>query len=551
MARVSRTQTNVIKKQVNEWRVAIYIRLSRDDGNIESYSVKNQREMLLDYVDRYGEDMEIVDIYIDDGFTGTDSDRDAFQRMLDDLKRKRANCVIIKDLSRLSRNYVEAGHYIEMLFPILDVRFICLDPELDSFKHPETVNSMMIAMLNVFNEDFCRQTSAKVRKVFDLKRQKGEFIGGFAPYGYQKDPKNKNKLLVDDEAADVVRNIFQWFMDGMSKYGICQKLNRLGVLCPSLYKKSKGQQYKNPHSNDNPVWSARTIDSILHNQSYIGDMVQGRYRIKSYKIHTQICVPADDWFIVEGTHEPIVSEEVFDTVQNLLKRDTRVAPKQDKLYLFSGFMRCADCDRAMRHQTVRGKHTYYLCRTYKDRGKELCTKHTIREDNLYLAVLTAIQQQVAIAVSMADMVSEINKAPTIKRDSRRLEDAIESKQNELNKIKRYKTNLFGSLQDGDITKEEFRDMKAEFDKKSESLQESIAVLEKEYQRSICGVNEKNQFLAHFMKYQNITELNREILAKLIENIYVQENGNIVIRFRFADEYRLAAEFIENNERLLA
>ena len=217
-----RKQTQSLKETVIKiWRVALYIRLSKEDGHDISYSVENQKQRLMQYLDISEDEMELVDIYIDDGYTGTDSDRDDFQRMLSDIRAKRVNCVIVKDPSRLSRNYIEAGHYMEHLFVTLDVRFISLElPALDSYKFPEQMNSIAVPIQNVVNDDFCRQTSIKIRGVLDNKRKNGEFIGAFAPYGYLKDPDDRHKLIVNPETAPIVKNIFTWFLEGMSKSGI-------------------------------------------------------------------------------------------------------------------------------------------------------------------------------------------------------------------------------------------------------------------------------------------------------------------------------------------
>ena len=323
------TQT-VAKTKHRVWRIGIYIRLSKEDARCldESESVTNQRAIIEEHIAGFhdGDEYIIVDEYVDDGISGTtDDERDDFQRMLADIKRGRVNCVIVKDLARSFRNYSDQGYYLDDWFPRYNVRFISLFHQpLDSYKEPQNMRSIAVPIQGVLNENHCAETSDKVREVFDMKRRNGEHIGSFAAYGYLKDPINKNALVVDEEAAGVVRDIFQMFLDGMSKNAIVHYLNDHGVLCPAAYKRERlGMKYQNPSlaPGKRPLWCAMTVGKILQNRMYCGDMVQGRYRMKSYKIHVQEVVPQDEWYIVENTHEAIIKRETFEKVQRLLMRD--------------------------------------------------------------------------------------------------------------------------------------------------------------------------------------------------------------------------------------
>lgn len=332
----------------------------------------------------------------------------------------------------------------------------------------------------------------------------------------------------------------------MSKNAIVRKLNDSGILCPAAYKKSKGMKYKNPNVvGGNPLWCAMSVSNLLKNRIYVGDMVQGRYRIKSYKIHVQETVPEDEWFIVENTHAPIISREDFAKVQELLKKDTRTAPKQKTLYLFSGFLRCADCGKAMTRSKVRG-NVYYYCRTYKDQSKTACTKHTIKHNHLEQAVLYAIKQQVYIAVSLSEMVSRINTAPLQKSQSIRLNELIASKEKELSKISHYKQSIYQDWKDGEITHKDYRQMKEDYERQIEAISEVIGNLQEEKAELENRVDVENPFLVAFRKYENINKLTRDILIELVDTIRVYENGNISVRFKFANEYRRVAEYIEVN-----
>lgn len=554
MARKSRSIIETVKPKYRVWRIAIYIRLSKEDARCfdESESVTNQRKIIENHIAAFndGDEYLIVDEYVDDGISGTtDDERDDFQRMLSDIKRGRINCVIVKDLARSFRNYSDQGYYLDDWFPRYNVRFISLFHQaLDSYKEPQNMRSIAVPIQGVLNENHCAETSDKVREVFDMKRRKGEHIGSFAAYGYIKDPHNKNALMIDEQAASVVRDIFSMFLDGMSKNAIVRHLNDHGIPCPSLYKREcLGLKYQNPQMSmdKRPLWWAMTVTSILKNRMYCGDMVQGRYRMKSYKVHVQELVPKDEWYIVENTHEAIIDRETFEKVQRLLLRDTRTGPQQNKLYLFSGFLKCADCGKAMTRSKV-GDTVYYYCRTYKDQSKDACSKHTIRHDCLAAAVLYAIRQQVYLAVDYSKTIEWINRAPLVKSQTKKLTDAIEQKERELAKIVRYKQAIYQDWKDGEISSSDYHHMKADYERQTEALEEAIERLQAEKQEVENDVDVENPFLAAFRQFQNIDKLTRDVLIELVDQIKVYEGGSISIVFRFADELRRVQEYIEVN-----
>ena len=484
--------------------------------------------------------------YLDDGKTGTDTDREDFQRLLADIYSGKINCVIVKDLSRLSRNYTDAGNLIENLFVRLNIRFISLAEGVDSYRNPDSVSNIIVPITNVMNDQYCYQTSKKIRQVFDMKRRNGEFIGSYAPYGYIKDPQDKHALLVDPEAAEIVKSIFSMFLSGKNKRGITLYLNDHGVPCPTVYKQSQGLKYNAPNAQGNPMWSTITIDTILKNRVYVGDMVQGRQRVKSYKIHIQERVPEEEWFVVENTHEAIIDRGTFDKVQSLLKRDTRTAPKQKQLYLFSGFLKCADCGRAMSRIASKGTYVYYQCGTYKSLSKTACTMHSIKNTRLEVGVLFAIQQQVHLAITYSELVSRINAAPLKKSKSHRLEEMIAIKEKELSKIMRYKQALYQDWKDGEITHNDYRHMGEDYEQQAESINTVLRTLREERDQLENGMDAESPFLTAFLKYQNIEKLTRDILIELIDHIKVYEGGNISVKFKYADEFRRMAEYIELN-----
>ena len=533
---------------IRRWRLGEYIRLSKEDlkkGKDDSNSVKNQRDLLNDFYQKHIEEFESVSEYVDDGHTGTDANRENFQRLLADVMSGKINCVVVKDLSRFARNYSDAGSLIDNLFVQMGVRFISLAENVDSFANPDSVSNIIVPITNVMNDNYCYQTSKKIRQVFDYKRRNGQYIGAFAPYGYIKHPKDKHKLIVDPDAAETVKLIFSLFLQGTSKRAIALHLNEHGVPSPSAYKLLKGLPVST-RGYDEPMWGGRMIHAILTNPTYTGDLAQGRSRVKSYKVHQIETVPREEWVEVAGTHEAIIDYETFDKVQALLKRDTRTSPEGRKVHLFSGFLKCADCGRAITRCVSKNNHVYYACSTYKNRSRTACTMHSIKHERLEAAVLFGIQYQVHLAVSYSEAIARINSAPTKKSQSFRLDELITTKEKELAKITRYKQSLYQDWKDGEITQQDYRSMKADYERQVAALSDVLERLTAERAELANGVDNEHPALVAFMKYQNIDKLTREALIDLVDHIKVYENGNISVKCKFADEFRKIAEYIEIN-----
>jgi site-specific DNA recombinase len=533
---------------IRRWRLGEYIRLSKEDlkkGKDDSNSVKNQRDLLNDFYQKHIEEFESVSEYVDDGHTGTDANREDFQRLLADVMSGKINCVVVKDLSRFARNYSDAGSLIDNLFVQMGVRFISLAENVDSFTNPDSVSNIIVPITNVMNDNYCYQTSKKIRQVFDYKRRNGQYIGAFAPYGYIKHPKDKHKLVVDPDAAETVKLIFSLFLQGTSKRAIALHLNEHGVPSPSAYKLLKGLPVST-RGYDEPMWGGRMIHAILTNPTYTGDLAQGRSRVKSYKVHQIETVPREEWVEVAGTHEAIIDYETFDKVQALLKRDTRTSPEGRKVHLFSGFLKCADCGRAVTRCVSKNNHVYYACSTYKNRSRTACTMHSIKHERLEAAVLFGIQYQIHLAVSYSETITRINSAPTKKSQSFRLDELIATKEKELAKITRYKQSLYQDWKDGEITQQDYRNMKADYERQIAALSDVLERLTAERAELANGVDNEHPALVAFMKYQNIDKLTREALIDLVDHIKVYENGNISVKCKFADEFRKIAEYIEIN-----
>ena len=550
MARKSKYEHSSAKLSTTLWTPALYIRLSREDGDREeSNSIASQRELLTEFANTQT-DMAAPRLYVDDGYTGTDFDRPDFRRMMHDLRAGIVNCVIVKDLSRLGRNYVKVGEYLEHTFPLLNVRFIALSERIDSVADPRSADSLIVPFRNILNDEYAHDISNKVRASLDLKRRQGKFIGSFASYGYRKDPNDHSRLLIDETAAAIVRDIFDWFLAGTSVLGIAKRLNEQRIPNPSAYKRQQGMNYQHPASDNlDGLWPDSSVRRILRNPLYTGTMVQGKNRMKSYKLHISEAVPKEEWITVEQTHEAIIPQELFDQAQSLFERDTRTAPTHKQVYLFSGFLRCADCGKAMNRKQISqpyGSYHYYICSTFKKQHKGACTKHTIRSDRLEQTVLETLRCQIALAVEMDELIAEINRSGTRSRSVKPLLDERAQLETERERIEQMKLSLYPDWKAGDISREEYHRLKEQFEQQQAKLDTRIAALQTRIDEVQNGVDETNSFLSQFVKYRNLQTLTREVIVELIDMIYVHEGGKITIKFKFSDAYAAVQDYIRKH-----
>lgn len=365
-----------------KYLAAMYLRLSREDEDIdgnqktESNSIGTQRDLVRAFI-KNNSDMELHDIYIDDGYTGSNFEHPEFKRMIADIEAGKVNCVVVKDLSRFGREYIEAGRFLQKTFPALGVRFIAITDNYDSLKADNSDSSIILPVKNFINDSFCRDISIKVKSQQQIKRQIGECIAPFVVFGYLKNPKDNHKLIIDEYAAEVVRNIFKWKIDGNSSLAIAIKLNEHGVLSPLEYKKFIGINYNTGFvTGTKSKWSSVAVTRILKNETYTGTMIQGKSEKVNYKVKKLVNKPANEWIKVEETHEAIISKEDFNRVRNLLMTDTRNSPDDNEDNSFKGILFCGDCKEAMVRRINKYKDTkkvYYICST-KNRG-EGCSRH--------------------------------------------------------------------------------------------------------------------------------------------------------------------------------
>lgn len=539
------------------WKAALYIRLSREDGDkAESCSITSQRAILKEYL-KISPDIELYDFYIDDGWSGTSFDRPDFNRMMQDIYSGNVNCVIVKDLSRFGRNYTDAGNYLDNIFVRLRVRFIALNNGVDtaSGSMNAATQCISVGVTNVINESLAATTSVNVRGTLNVNRSQGKFIGSFATYGYMKDPNDYHALIVDEDAASVVRMIFEKFVSGESIIGITKDLNEMGIPNPSMYKQIKGYKYRHPAGKINDgLWPDSSVRRILRNEMYIGNMVQGKNTTVSYKIKQCRAVPKEEWYIVEGTHEPIIDKETFEKAQALFNRNIRKSPQKKEVDLFSGLVRCADCMRIMSKKTNKhpyGEYHYYRCTTARKMKSGACTSHTIRIDKLEEAVLVFLRKMIEVAAEYDEILKKINSDSKRKSKSNILEKALENQIAQKEKTDKMILELYPDWKNGMLSRQEYLDLKADLLEKSEKLEESINSLKKTAEDYRNGIDENNSFVSSFKKIGSLEKLTRPVLTELIEEILVHEGGNITVRLKCSDAFEQAAEYIEMNKDVFA
>lgn len=533
------------------WNAAVYVRLSKEDGDkIESDSITSQKDILSEFVN-HKDDIKISDFYIDDGWSGANFERPAFSRMMSDIYAKKVNCVIVKDLSRFGRNYADSSRYIDDIFVKLNIRFIALNSGVDTIcehTNPAT-QCITVGIQNVINESYIANTSVSIRGALDINRKQGKFIGSFATYGYLKDPDDHHKLVIDDEAAEVVRTIFKWFIEGKSVIGITKNLNALGIPNPSEYKCQKGFNYKHTNKNNDGLWCDSTVRRMLRNQMYIGNMVQGKNTNLSYKIKKCRAKPKEEWIIVESTHEPIIDKETFEKAQSLFNRNTRTSPKKTEVDLFSGFVKCADCHRAMSKKVnnhAYGVYKYYRCVTASKKSKTACSPHSIRIDVLEKTVLSSIQNMIDTAVELEKILDKINKQ-AVKNGDTLTKKALDKLKSDRENIKKISLDLYPDYKANIITLDEYTTLKENMASKIADLDIKIAEYEKTVETEKSTQINQSDFIKKFTQFGKIDKLTRPILCELVDSILVHKNGDITINFKFMDVYEQLVDYLNETK----
>ena len=550
----------MLQKRLERYDTALYLRLSKEDGDVasgsknESNSIANQKSLIMDYLQSRPE-FRVVSIREDDGFSGTDFNRPAFQAMMEDVKKGVINCIIVKDLSRFGRNYIEVGRYLEKLFPMLGIRFIAVNDNYDSLE-ADTAHDIVVPFKNLINDSYCRDLSVKIRSHLAIKRKNGEFIGAFACYGYLKDENNRNQLVVDTYAGQVVKDIFRMKINGMSQYRIADALNEQGILSPMEYKKYLGSHFESSFKvNPKAVWTAKAVTRILTNEVYTGVLVQGKQTTPNHKVKVRQEVDETDWIRVENAHESLIDRVLFDIVQNLMGRDTRTSPNETQVFPLSGLVYCGDCGHPMVRKISRytkkekadtaQTYGYFLCS--EKCGKGGCSWHRIGEDDLMEAVLGAVNLHIQKVLDVQEALKQIENAPLRQLMIQKYLERLSMKEEERKKAERLKIGIYEDLKDGLLDKEEYQKLKAEFDSR---IAEADAAV-KELKRQIAGLEGSRSanasWMNYFQQFGRLEQLTRWAAAIIINKILVYEDNRIKITFNFEADLNRIQEILSAAE----
>jgi len=517
------------------FKAGLYARLSHEkEENIERGTIETQMELMKNYVKDH-EDIVIEEEYYDASFTGTNFERPDFKRMLEDAKTGRINCIIVKDLSRLGRNYVEMGNYIERVFPFLNVRFIAVTDDFDSFR-PGT--DLMMPLKNIVNEFYAKDISKKVSTAHRRKWTTDEYMCGFAPYGYLKSKTEKNRIVVDEATAGNVRLIYKLFLDGKGYTPIAKYLNEQGIMSPLMYLKSLGYQQ---NVKTNGVWTKTTVKSILTNQAYIGSAVHGKVVIEKYNNIPLHATDPSEWVIVKNTYEPLVDKEPFEKAQERVKKisDAYFAkeftkhPPNEK-NLLKGKIVCGDCGKGMRLSPRTKKSYVYFCGTFSDGINPACSRHKIDQEDVNKAVFAQISNHMRCCIDALRVIRELNARSSGLKKYDVYEKAITRQRRELEKVNRKFSELYGDYSEHLINESEYLTLKQQYLLKSEALKKEIdnlLVSQNLYSKNY-KIDEDWENLIN--KYLKCRKLNKELADAFVDKVQVFEDGRISVNLVYDD-----------------
>ena len=505
-------------------QAAIYCRLSQDDGSLgESGSIQTQKAILTQYCQEHH--MEIVDCYCDDGWSGTNFDRPAFQRMIGDIEAGRVNTVIVKDLSRFGREYAQMGLYIEHYFEEKGVRFLSLAENIDS---SQGLNNLVLPFTNVINSLYARQASEKTKAAHRARAKNGMFLGSRAPYGYQKDPSDRHHLIVDPEAAGVVKEIFRMFADGIGYVRMTKILRERNILNPQAYfNQNNPDYYKHSDYWRKPFdWHATSVRAILNNPVYLGKLTFGKTKTKGFFDKRRVATEESDWIVVEHTHEPLVSQELWDTVHQMMKARRR-ENSSGHVQPFAGLVKCAGCGSSLNasYDKKKGKYTGFSCWVYKNYGKQRCTSHAIGWQTLNRLVLEDIRCNAQVAkLAAARYVGVLlrTKLEKEKGETVRAERELKKAEKRIGELDKILAKLYEDQALGKISEARYQAMAPGYETEQASLQERVSRLREQLAHTQEVQENVEQFVPLIQKYTDIQELTPHILNELVEKIVVHE-----------------------------
>ena len=501
----------------------LYLRLSREDENesSESNSITNQRMITSDFARMH--ELEVVDEYVDYGFSGANFDRPGWNRLITDCRTGRIDCIIVKDYSRMGRNTVECGRYLEQLFPSWGIRFIAIGDMYDSEKANDPTTDMTMAFKSLLNDFYCRDISNKIKLALKAKMQRGEFIGSYAPYGYRKDPDRHNHLLVDEEEADVVRTIFKLKISGMNGKRISEYLEERGIPCPIARRKIL----------EDAKWTESAVREILQNELYLGTMAQGKTKNLSYKSKKRIHVPRNEWIRVEKTHDSIIEWNTFQFVQELMGMDTTTPAGKNRINLLTGFLRCGDCGQNLNRYRSNGLW-YYRCSSYVRKDFE-CTTHNCSERKAEKMITLAVQKRAELLAEILEKIEESGIMPERKKQVAAIDSAISENLNNIAYSQSRQSMAYQHMTESLLSSEEYACWERHYQDIINGTEKDIEKLQEKRQKVVNEIAYLIPWLETVRNFGKITELSRTILTTMVHYVDVYEDGRMTVRFRFEED----------------
>ena len=542
------------------YQVGGYVRLSvEDSGKPGADTIETQRELIQSYITSQS-DMRLYDLYCDNGRTGTNFDRPEFERMMEDVRSGKVDCIVVKDLSRFGRNYRETGNYLEGIFPLLGVRFIAVNDHFDTLTAERSQDGYIVPLKNIMNAVYSKDISRKTRPALSTKQQNGEFIGTWAAYGYQKCADDRHRIEPDEETSPVVWDIFQWRLSGLSYQNIARKLNERGIPSPARYHYLKGDAKSERYANT--LWNIHIVKKILSNEVYLGHMIQGRKRSGFSEGKKPYLVPESEWVIVRNTHEPLIDEKTFRMVQQMAEDASSTYKERlgrhDGLgmipNIFRGLIYCADCKRTMtryKNVTNKGSHLYYnyICRTHAGNPVS-CPKKNLHETELKEILWDALRREIALAENLDKLVRQYSRSAKAVSQETALKHEIVTAKQALERATMLYDSLYQNYVDKLMTEREYTEMKQKYRSDMERAKTRLETLEQQQKESRHQTTE-NPWLTTCGQFRQETELTEAMAHALIERVEVDAKNRVSITLRYRDEYRALLQLLEVEERAVS
>nr|WP_305141444.1 recombinase family protein [uncultured Acetatifactor sp.] len=553
MARKSRKdlhKENIQPQSEILYYTAIYARLSIEDNGIQGDSIENQIEMIEKYISKC-QDLKVIHTFVDNGETGTNFERPAFSDMMEEVKKGAINCIVVKDLSRFGRNYLETGNYLEKIFPYLGIRFISVNDHFDSL-HDRKSDTLLVPLKSILHDTYAKDISRKVSSAIDIKKKSGKFMGKIPPYGYVRDEQDRYKLCVHTERAEIIRMIFKWRTEGMGSVSIAHRLNDMTVPTQLQIRFAEGHHDGKEHA----LWRGSAVVDILKNPCYIGCMVERKGSNLLCKGRENKVIPESEWNLIENTHEPIIDKETFEKVQRLVsesrgKRKQQVADKsyrQRTENILSGMVQCGICGSGVHRDSGYFRkdgslvhYSFYCSNKYiKTKG---CSSRTVDETELHNYIFQACKKQLELLADMKELIDDMVENQKNSRYISSLKQEIRILEDKQQKLRRKRNDLYADFKDGLLTEREYTFRRDKYMADSEQLSIQLQAVNAELQENSQMSEVTTKWISDFICFKDTKKLTKEMCSVMVKKVVLNENS-VSIHFAFTDEYEKALAFLD-------